>query len=82
MIKNIFDENSSFETQTKTINVGFLTKEEKILFANLITMTPGTFVISVSGDDFLIHSIDVEEMNSLDANKISKLVRGVKKTNF
>lgn len=77
MMSHIFNEKSSFETGSFKINVGFLKTEEKILFANIITMTPGTFVIAVNGDDFLIHSMDIKTMKSFDSKSISKLVKAV-----
>lgn len=80
LMKKIFNEDAYFNAGICKINVCYLSINEKILFANIITMTPGTFVISVNGDEFLIHSINLEEMQSLNTEKIIKLVKSVKKT--
>ena len=41
-----------FKTDLKT---GF----SKVLFANSITLTPGTVTVSVSGDEFCVHALDI-----------------------
>ncbi|MEO0230101.1 MAG: Na+/H+ antiporter subunit E [candidate division WOR-3 bacterium] len=46
----------------------------KLLVANSITLTPGTFTMMVDGDDMLIHWIDVK---TDDIEKASKMIPGV-----
>ncbi|MGB9824585.1 MAG: Na+/H+ antiporter subunit E [Candidatus Hydrothermia bacterium] len=42
----------------------------KLLVANSITLTPGTFTMMVDGEDMLIHWIDVKTDNIEEASKI------------
>ena len=59
MIKIIYSDKLDINPGTITMNVSKLNDQEKILFSNLITMTPGTFVIAIDGDNFLIHALNL-----------------------
>jgi multisubunit Na+/H+ antiporter MnhE subunit len=63
IVKIIYFEDQKINPVVRKVNVSQLNKHEKVLFANLVTMTPGTFVISVEGDDFLIHALKSEYLN-------------------
>jgi len=63
IVKVIYFDNLEINPIIKNVNVSQLNKQEKVLFANLVTMTPGTFVISVEGDNFLIHALRPEYLN-------------------
>ena len=56
------------------INTERLTNQEKVLFSNLITMTPGTFVIAVEGNSFLIHALNREDLDFNNNKEISRLL--------
>ncbi|MBQ7537171.1 MAG: Na+/H+ antiporter subunit E [Rickettsiales bacterium] len=79
MVKIIYSEKLNIDPGTITMNVSKLNDQEKVLFANLITMTPGTFVIAIEGDNFLIHALnrkDLEFKNNNDITKLLKKMRG------
>jgi multicomponent Na+:H+ antiporter subunit E len=74
VVKLVFSESIKIDPAIKVINVSKLNRQEKVLFANLITMTPGTFVIAIDGDEFLIHAIDKKNLEFTNNNKIAKLL--------
>ena len=79
MIKIVYSDKLNINTGTITMNVKRLTDQEKVLFANLITMTPGTFVIAINGDCFLIHALnknDLEFKNNSEITALLKKMRG------
>ena len=79
MVKIIYSERLNIDPGTITMNVSKLNDQEKVLFANLITMTPGTFVIAIEGDNFLIHALnrkDLEFKNNSEITKLLKKMRG------
>ena len=79
MVKIIYSEKLNIDPGTITMNVSKLNDQEKVLFANLITMTPGTFVIAIEGDNFLIHALnrkDLEFKNNSEITKLLKKMRG------
>lgn len=79
MVKIIYSEKLNIDPGTITMNVSRLNDQEKVLFANLITMTPGTFVIAIEGDNFLIHALnrkDLEFKNNSEITKLLKKMRG------
>ena len=39
-----------------------------------ITMTPGTFVIAIDGDNFLIHALNLKDLEFKDNSKIKNLL--------
>ena len=60
---------------TTIVNVSRLSNQEKVLFSNLITMTPGTFVIAVEGNNFLIHALNRNNLNFRNNYEITKLLK-------
>jgi len=42
----------------------------KMILANSITLTPGTFTLDILGDNFLIHWINVKTENTAEATRI------------
>lgn len=75
MIKIIYSKNIKINPGTTMFNVARLTNQEKVLFANLITMTPGTFVIAIDGSNFLIHALNRDDLNFDNNIEMSKLLR-------
>lgn len=77
LVKIIYSEQSSINPGTIVANVSNLTNQEKVLFSNIITMTPGTFVIAVNGDEFLIHALKRDSALEFLKNKdkIRKLLK-------
>jgi len=75
MVKIIYAEKLKINPGTITMNVSKLTNQEKILFSNLITMTPGTFVIAVEGDNFLIHALNKDDLQFKDNREIKTLLQ-------
>lgn len=75
MVKLIYLEKLNIDPGTITINTSMLTNQEKVLFANLITMTPGTFVIAVNGDNFLIHALNRKNLDFKNNQQIMNLLK-------
>ena len=42
----------------------------KVLLANSITLTPGTFTLDIQGDELLIHWIDVKSEDTAEATRL------------
>jgi len=54
----------------------------KMILANSITLTPGTFTLDVIGDEFLVHWInvkteDIDEVTSLIGDRFEKYLRTI-----
>lgn len=71
--------NDFFNKKSGILNISFydlnLKKYQKIMIANFITMTPGTFVISIYGNNFLVHFINIsdkDEVKKLCYNLLKK----------
>ena len=62
--KIVYADKIKINPGTISINTNLINDQEKVMLANLITMTPGTFVIAVNGDEFLIHSLNYDEFTS------------------
>lgn len=78
VVKIIYSSELKIKPGTQTISMAKLNKREKILFANFITMTPGTFVIAVSGDEFLIHTITGLNISANTNSEIKNILYKIK----
>ena len=81
MIKIVYSNKLNINPGTITMNVKRLTNQEKVLFANLITMTPGTFVIAINGDCFLIHALNKNDLEFKDNSEITALLKKMRGQN-
>lgn len=81
VMKIIYSEESFVDPGIMIVNISNLTDPDKVLFSNLITMTPGTFVISVEKNSFLIHAIDKSNLNFKKNNEIANLLEKMKEKN-
>jgi multicomponent Na+:H+ antiporter subunit E len=63
----------------KIIKVKCSQKSEaaKVLYANSITLTPGTVTIDVSDDVFTVHTLDKPFKESLESKKMDKKVTDI-----
>ena len=75
VVKIILSEKLDINPGTISINTSNLTDQEKVLFANLITMTPGTFVIAIEGDNFLIHALNKNSLDFKDNKEMATLLK-------
>ena len=50
-----------------------------VLYANSITLTPGTVTIDVDGDIFTVHTLDDQFKESLESNEMDKKIRSTEK---
>ena len=81
MIKIVYSDKLDINPGTITMNVKRLTNQEKVLFANLITMTPGTFVIAINGDCFLVHALNRNDLEFKNNNEITALLKKMRGQN-
>jgi len=50
---------------------------EKTIYANSITLTPGTLTTDVKDDHFMIHNLSPEAMESLRAGEMQRRIRDI-----
>ena len=50
-----------------------------VLYANSITLTPGTVTIDVDGDIFTVHTLDDQFKESLESNEMDRKIKSTEK---
>ena len=50
-----------------------------VLYANSITLTPGTVTIDVDGDIFTVHTLDNQFKESLESNEMNRKIKSTEK---
>lgn len=48
-----------------------------VIYANSITLTPGTVTLSVEGGHLLVHSLDYDFMNALQEGEMDRKIKKV-----
>lgn len=69
-IKVIFSHRYDVEPVLVTFDVHFETRIARVLFANSITLTPGTITVDVIGDKYTVHALDVSYTDGINKGKI------------
>ena len=49
----------------------------KVIFANSITLTPGTISVSVEGEDILVHALNLKDADLDDLSEMDKKVTNI-----
>jgi len=49
----------------------------KVIFANSITLTPGTISVSIEGDDILVHSLNFKDTDLDDLSEMDKRITNI-----
>lgn len=69
-IKLIVSNRYDIEPTLVTFDVHFDSDVAKVLFANSITLTPGTITAEVEGDTYRVHALDVSFVDGINEGKI------------
>ena len=63
-----------FKSNSKKIKVSQKTQLGTVIYANSITLTPGTLTIEVDQGDFFVHALCDSSLNELDVGEMDKRV--------
>ena len=74
VVKHIWLGNKTISPTLKTINAGQATDIGKVIYANSITLTPGTVTVNVEGNKFMIHALLKESIEELEAGEMDRRV--------
>jgi len=72
VIKHIWLGNKSISPCFATITASQKTEIGKVIYANSITLTPGTVTVNIEGDKFLVHALlqkSIEDLKSGDMDR-------------
>ena len=74
VVKHVWLGNKSISPVFATITASQKTEMGKVIYANSITLTPGTVTVNIEGDQFLIHALLRESIKDLEAGEMDKRV--------
>ena len=74
VVKHVWLGNKSISPVFATITVSQKTDIGKVIYANSITLTPGTVTVNIEGDQFLVHALIKESINDLEAGEMDRRV--------
>ncbi len=74
VVKHIWLGNSSISPTLATIDATQRTDLGKVIYANSITLTPGTVAVGLVGDRIIIHALSKENIDTLKAGKMDRRV--------
>ncbi len=74
VVKHIWLGNKSISPVFATITASQNTEMGKVIYANSITLTPGTVTVDMEGDQFLVHALLKESIKDLEAGEMDRRV--------
>ena len=74
VVKYIWLGNNSISPTFATITVSQQSDMGKVIYANSITLTPGTVTVEMEGDKFLVHSLLEPSIEDLKAGEMDRRV--------
>ncbi|MDH5786578.1 MAG: Na+/H+ antiporter subunit E [Chromatiales bacterium] len=77
VVKHIWLGNHSISPTFATITASQRTDMGKVIYANSITLTPGTVTVEMKDDKFLVHALLETSIKDLEAGEMDRRVSGV-----
>jgi len=74
VVKHIWLGNKSITPTMTTITGSQKTDIGKVIYANSITLTPGTVTVNLEGDQFMVHALLRESIDDLKAGDMDRRV--------
>lgn len=74
VVKHIWRGNGSITPTLATIQISQKSDVGKVIYANSITMTPGTVAVDILGDQILVHSLLRENIDALQDGEMDRRV--------
>ncbi len=74
VVKHVWLGNKSISPVFSTITASQKTDIGKVIYANSITLTPGTVTVNIEGDQFLVHALSKESIKDLEAGEMDRRV--------
>lgn len=74
VIKRIITPGSSISPQIITIPASKQSDLSKVIYANSITLTPGTVTLELAGDEIKVHALSKEGADNLQSGEMAKAV--------
>ncbi|WP_440873790.1 Na+/H+ antiporter subunit E [Thalassotalea sp. PLHSN55] len=74
VVKHIWLGNESISPALKKIRISQQTDMGKVIYANSITLTPGTVAIDLSEDEIIVHALLAKDIESLEAGDMDRRV--------
>ena len=73
-IVGVILKNKTPEPAIATFNVGLKSNFLRVLYANSITLTPGTITISLTENEIVVHALRHEYLDGIDNSKLLKIL--------
>lgn len=74
VVKSIWLGNKTISPTLATLTVSQKTDVGKVIYANSITLTPGTVTVGIQGDQIVVHALLRESMDALKAGEMDRRV--------
>jgi multicomponent Na+:H+ antiporter subunit E len=74
VVKHIWLGNKSISPVLATITASQKTEIGKVIYANSITLTPGTVTVDLQGDQFTVHALLQESIEDLESGEMDRRV--------
>lgn len=74
VVKHIWLGNKSISPVFATITASQKTDTGKVIYANSITLTPGTVTVELQGDQFMVHALLRESIEDLESGDMDRRV--------
>ena len=75
VIRLIWQRHPAIDPQLVTVKASQKTDLHKVLYANSITMTPGTIVMEIEEDEFTVHALHRSSREGLESGDMDRRVR-------
>ncbi|MGJ8692520.1 MAG: Na+/H+ antiporter subunit E [Thalassotalea sp.] len=74
VVKHIWLGNKSLSPTLKKIKIGQKTDMGKVIYANSITLSPGTVAIDILDDEIIVHALMYKDIATLETGEMSRRV--------
>lgn len=77
VVRCIWQRQPAIQPRVVTVKVSQESDLFKVLYANSITMTPGTVTMEIEGDEFTVHALTRSSREGLESGEMDRRVRSL-----
>lgn len=75
VVKRVWTGNASISPSVATLSLSQRTDMGRVIYANSITLTPGTVTMDLKGDSLTVHALTAEGIDALRQGEMDRRVR-------
>lgn len=74
VVRLVWGDSKNVKPATKKVSIANVKKSRRVLYANSITLTPGTLSVDIDDEHVTVHALDEGSIESLESGEMADMI--------